>query len=335
LKNPLALALALAFDWLLGEPPAPLHPVVWLGQFIGAMERHAPRDNPPAELLYGAAMTAAGVGSALLPALLLERVSSKRRDSLPLLLLSAALLKSSFAWRTLLQASIRVYDHLEAGELEQAREALRWLVSRDTTTLDEPLIAASVIESLAENASDSVVAPLFYYALFGLSGACAYRAINTLDAMLGYHGRYEHLGKVAARLDDMANLIPARLTALAITAAALANGNAPRRVWRIVQRDHMLTESPNAGYPMSAIAGALEVSLEKVGHYWLNATARQPCAADIRRASWVVSLALAGVVGGIAAVARYRRPVAPPLRLFASPPLHLFASRSPRGDDTP
>ncbi len=305
LKDPLPLALAL--DWLVSEPPAALHPVVWLGRLIDTLEHRAPRDNPPAELLYGAAITATGVGGALLPALLLQRVAKTGRYPLPTLLLSAALLKSTFAWRTLVQASIRVHDHLEAGDIEQAREALRWLVSRDTTTLDEPLIAAAVIESLAENASDSVVAPLLYYALFGLPGACAYRAINTLDAMLGYHERYEYLGKVAARLDDVANIIPARLTALAIAAAAMSHGHAPRRVWRIVRRDHVLTASPNAGYPMSAIAGALDVSLEKVGHYWLNATARQPCAADIRRASWIVSLALAGIVGGVAAVTQARR----------------------------
>jgi adenosylcobinamide-phosphate synthase len=284
------LVLALALDWLLGEPPARLHPVVWLGNCIALLERHAPRDNPRRELLYGMAMSALTIGAAVLPALVLERLT---RRSQAARLLAAALLKTTFAWRTLHTAGASVGAALEAGDQDAARERLGWLVSRDTATLDETLIAAAAIESLAENASDSVTAPLLAYALAGLPGACAYRAANTLDAMIGYRGRYEHLGKAAARLDDLLNLLPARLTALLMVAAAMPAGGDARQALQVLRRDHAATESPNAGYPMAALAGALDVRLEKVGHYCLHAGGRAPTAADLRRAGRVVGLALA------------------------------------------
>src|SRR5262249_61854725 len=116
-------------------------------------------------------------------------------------------------------AALDVRHALAGGRLHDARYALRSLCSRDASQLDPPLLVAAAIESVAENASDSFVAPLFYYALFGLPGAVFYRAVNTLDAMIGYHGRYEYLGKAAARLDDVLNFVPARLTAALLLAA--------------------------------------------------------------------------------------------------------------------
>lgn len=312
------LLLALALDWLAGEPPNTLHPVVWLGRLIGCLERRAPRNNPPAEVLYGAGMTVACVGAAVAPVLLIGRTREQNetparphrlRASFALRLAEAALLKTMFSWRTLHQAGQRVRQPLAAGDLDGARAGLRWLVSRDTAALDAPLLAAAAIESLAENASDSVVAPLLAYALAGLPGACAYRAINTLDAMVGYRGRYEYLGKVPARLDDLLNIVPARLTGLLIVAAAGLCGADARQAWRAMWRDHAATESPNAGYPMAAIAGALGVRLEKAGHYSLNAQGREPTADDVRRASWVVGVGvvLAVATGWLGIRGRVRR----------------------------
>jgi adenosylcobinamide-phosphate synthase len=165
---------------------------------------------------------------------------------------------------------------------------------------------AAAIQSLAENASDSFVAPLFYYSLFGLPGAWAYRAVNTLDAMVGYHGRNEFVGKFAARLDDLLNLLPARLTALLIVIAAGLAGADARGAWRAWRRDHAHTASPNAGHPMSAVAGALGVVLEKVDHYRLNAGASEPAPADIARAERLVGLALA-LAAGLAVAAQRER----------------------------
>jgi adenosylcobinamide-phosphate synthase len=288
--------LALALDWLVGEPPNALHPVVWLGNLIGWLERRAPRNNPPAELLSGTGMTAACIGAATLPALALTRSR----------LLEVVLLKTMFSWRTLHQAGERVRQPLAAGDLDGAREGLRWLVSRDTAALDAPLLAAAAIESLAENANDSVVAPLLAYALGGLPAACAYRAVNTLDAMVGYRGHYEYLGKVPARTDDLLNLLPARLTGLLIVGAAGLCGADVRQAWRVMWRDHAATDSPNAGYPMAAIAGALGVRLEKAGHYCLNPDGRDPTADDLRRASWVMGVG-AGLASLLAGLLSYRR----------------------------
>lgn len=194
-------------------------------------------------------------------------------------------------------ACVCLYGLLDAGErlalalrepsLEPARERLRWLCSRDPSELDEPALVNGAVESLAENLSDSVVAPLFYLACFGLPGAVAYRAINTLDAMIGYRGRYEWLGKAAARLDDVLNLIPARLTALLLLAAGSCSRperqrvSAALRVWR---RDHARTESPNAGHPMAMAAGLLGVRLDKPGHYVLGAELPAPTRSDLARA---------------------------------------------------
>ena len=169
--------------------------------------------------------------------------------------------------------------------MSEARRLTNWhLVSRDTSKLTESQVAAATIESVTENTSDSIIAPLFYYTLFGLPGAFAYRFANTADSMLGYHdAEREWLGKIPARLDDVLNYIPARLTAaLFILVSWVSNGEATTAtaIWR---RDSRKTDSPNAGHPMSAGAGALGVELEKVGYYNLGEGQRPPQADDIPR----------------------------------------------------
>ncbi len=306
MKQPLLFALAL--DWLAGEPPTPLHPVVWIGKLITTLEQYRPKyPVPHRELLYGAGMTLLCVGASAIPALLLERTLHKKygHNHPAVLMLTAALLKTTFAWRTLFQATDRVACALETNDLDAARAALRWLVSRDTATLDESLIAAAAIESLAENASDSVVAPLCFYALSGLPGVVAYRAVNTLDAMVGYRGTYEYLGKVPARMDDLLNLLPARLTAMCIVVVSVAgNHSNMKQAWHVLWNEHACTASPNAGWPMSAIAGVTGVRLEKQGHYCLNAAGRAPTVADIRHAEWVMQAALLLAIGVVVAAGR-------------------------------
>lgn len=319
----LPLALALVLDWTVGEPPNRVHPVVWLGRLVQFLERYAPRRGPLRALFSGTGITAVGIMAAVSFATVLEaglvalerrpgRAYSAQMSRIGRVVLPALLLKTTFAWRALLEAGAQVRYELAADRHVDARVALRVLVSRDTAQLDASQLAAAAIESLAENASDSVVAPLVYYLLFGLKGACAYRAINTLDAMLGYRGRYEFLGKVPARLDDLVNWLPARLTGLAIVGAAGFTGGDPRRSWAVMWRDHRQTASPNAGFPMSAMAGALGVRLEKVGHYRLNPTGRAPTHDDIRRAARNVMLALvlvlaAGAVSRVALSFRHQK----------------------------
>ncbi len=292
------VVLAILLDQLLGEPPVWLHPVVGIGRLIAQLERRAPAFSPRGELIYGGLISSVTIASAGALATLADRWTSQ----LPALagqLARAALLKPTFAVRALFEAVAQVRRPLGRGELSEARTALRSLVSRDPSVLDPPLIAAAAIESLAENLSDSIVAPVLAYLVGGLPSAYVYRAANTLDAMIGYRGRYEYLGKIAARLDDLANLIPSRLTAgLVVLGAAVAGENA-RRAATIAFRDHRKTVSPNAGWPMSAMAGALGVELEKRGHYRLGVGLARPTVNDLRRAErvgrwaiWLVLLAL-------------------------------------------
>jgi adenosylcobinamide-phosphate synthase len=181
----------------------------------------------------------------------------------------------------------------------------RHLVSRPTAGLDSSSVASAAVESVAENTTDSVVAPLLFYAVLGLPGAAVYRAVNTADAVLGYRtGVLEHFGKAAARLDDLLNLLPARLAAaLLVIAAPLAGASASGAV-RVLWADGQRTASPNAGLAMAAAAGALDLRLEKPGHYRLGA-GRPPVPADIRRSVrllWTaVGLATAAVAAGLAA----------------------------------
>ena len=184
--------------------------------------------------------------------------------------LGAFLLKAAFALRELGAAAERVRSPVEAGDLPRAREALRSLCSRDPETLDGQSLLAATIQSLAENASDSFVAPLFYFVVFGIPGAIAYRAINTLDAMVGYRGPFEALGKASARLDDVVNWAPARFTAALFLLAGWLTGRDVKRGWRIFRRDRGKTPSPNGGRPMAMMAGLLGVQLEKKGVYSLG-----------------------------------------------------------------
>ncbi len=220
--------------------------------------------------------------------------SHYRRNALYALIIGFAL-KPFFALRMLAHAGRMVRLPLECGDLLVARQALQSLVSRERSHLTADQAAAAAIESLTENLSDSVVAPLFYYTLSGLPGAALYRLYNTFDSMVGYHGQYEYLGKTAARLDDLLNFLPARLTALLIIGAAPLYGGDRRRAWHIWRRDARKTASPNAGHPMSAAAGALGVRLEKVDHYVLGDSTKRLEPADIKRAERMVWW-----VGGIA-----------------------------------
>src|SRR3989442_9005572 len=214
---------------------------------------------------------------------------------------SAALLKSSFALCALGRAAGDMRDLLGGGRLDAARGALRSLCSRDASRLDELLLVAATVESVAENVSDSFAAPLFYYVLFGAPGAIFYRAANTADAMIGYRGRYEHLGKAAARLDDALNLVPARMTVALLLAAGWFTGRDVRRAWRVLRRDGGRTESPNAGRPMAAMAGLLRVQLEKPGHYRLG-DGLEPLAVGKIDEAWRLARLAAGLATGVGMV---------------------------------
>ena len=293
---------ALGLDLAFGEPPRPLHPVVLMGRAIGALERHAPSSDTAARR-YGVVIACVPAACAALAGLGATRIPHPPARTV----VALWLLKSAFSLRELVLAGTRVERALGEGALDRARVHARDLVSRPTGDLADDELASAAIESLAENLADSYVAPLLFYRLGGLPAALAYRAINTADAMVGYRGRYEHLGKAAARLDDVASFVPSRVSALALLAATPLVRADTGRALRVALRDHALTESPNAGWPMSAAAGALGIRLAKRGHYALGDAVR-PAAADISRARRLVVLsAILATVVVLATSSRWQR----------------------------
>lgn len=300
--NALMLLLAFLLDRLLPEPPLKIHPVVWMGRTIDLLKRPAPH-RPVTAFLYGCLIVILVValwsGITYLAADLLRTASA-----IAYVLGGALILRTTFTVQGLSSAANGVRDALKQDRLDEAREGLKHLVSRDASSLSAPLVAAAAIESVAENTTDSYVAPWLAFAIFGLPGAAAYRAINTLDSMLGHRGKYEYLGKASARLDDVVNFIPARVSALLILAAGALTRLPAASGWKILIRDRNLTASPNAGWTMSAMAGLLGSRLEKVGHYRLGWGMPEPKVEDIDKAVRVAEIgAILGLVTALGVLA--------------------------------
>lgn len=270
MENLLVLVLALIWDMALGEPPRWIHPVVGLGKIISLQMRIAPfRSSPLMQFLFG--MTIVIITLSILTfSFYLFLMYLKGVSHVVYMLAGAYLLKSTFSLKELHAAALRVKKDLEKADLAKARVDIKALVGRDTTSLEKPLLVSAAVESVAENTSDSFVAPLFFFLLLGIPGAIAYRISNSYDSMIGYRGKYEYLGKFAARLDDILNYIPARITAVLTIVAAFISRECARSSLHVLRRDHGKTKSPNAGWPMSAAAGALQVQLVKVGYYKLG-----------------------------------------------------------------
>jgi adenosylcobinamide-phosphate synthase len=235
------VAVGLIADRFAGEPPASLHPVAWFGTVMQRVEPRVYGDD----IEHGAAYTAAGA------ALGYAAGTVVRDPGIAVALVAAG--------RELRRVAIAVHDELHRGDLETARSLLPALVGRDPSRLDERGVAAAVIESVAENSVDAVVAPACWALAGGAPGAFMYRAINTMDAMVGHRSsRYAHFGTCSARADDVANWVPARVTALLVAVARPARA---RRIWQAVREEAPAHPSPNAGVAESAFAGALGVQL--------------------------------------------------------------------------
>lgn len=303
LRRAIVLALALAIDRAAGEPPSALHPVVWMGWLVRAVRTALPRRWQRSGR-GGAVLVAVVVGVAWWCGVALSRVT-RRWPLVVRLAADAMLLKPLFAVRALHEHGARVHAALDADDLPDARRAVGRMVSRETDALDAPEVASAAIESLAENASDSAVGAWLAYAACGLPGAAAYRAINTLDAMVGY--RHEGVfGTPAARLDDLVNVVPSRATAALLATASSQPGAA---AWGAL-REHAATASPNSGWPMAAAAHALDVRLEKADHHVLHARGRVPDGDDLRAAIALTDRALligAGVLCVVLALTGGRR----------------------------
>nr|WP_315427550.1 adenosylcobinamide-phosphate synthase CbiB [uncultured Albidiferax sp.] len=284
-----ALLLALAVDVWLGEPRARWHPVVWIGNYLGWIglriaPAQAARDPDFKAFVLGALAWSAGAAMVCVAAWGLQHALLQLPALLAAVLLGLAL-KPLLAW-AMLKNEVQAVEAALGESLDAGRQRLAWLVSRDVAALTEGQVRESAIESLAENLNDSVVAPIFWFVLFGLPGAALYRFANTADAMWGYRGVrngqvWEWAGKWAAWADDVLSWLPARITAVLLLAVA---GSGRRKRIKALLREARLTPSPNSGWPMAAMALVLNVRLGKPGVYTLNRDGRVPEAVDTAQA---------------------------------------------------
>ena len=279
------VAAALLLDALFGEPPEAVHPTVLMGRAISVFERSAIElKSPRSRRLAGIALAFS------LPALVFAS-SSKLLEIAPGRLrwaIGVALISTALSMRGLSEAASSVEHALQERRLEVARSRVGHFVGRDTENLSEPEVCRAAVESVAENTSDGVVAPILYGLLFGPPGALAYKAVNTLDSMVGHpHPPHAEFGWASARLDDLANLLPSRITALSVAAVS----GRPLRTLRTANRYGPLTKSPNAGVTEAAFAGALGVRLGGTNTYGgilrrgpTLGEGRHPGPDDVRRA---------------------------------------------------
>ncbi|MEM8787272.1 MAG: adenosylcobinamide-phosphate synthase CbiB [Pseudomonadota bacterium] len=300
------MLLALVIDICFGWPDALYrrigHPVTWIGAVVARLEALLNRGR--ARRAKGLAATLMVIGGVVCAAAWVQAWLPQTAVGLVLLALLAA---PWLAARSLWAHVAAVARPLARADIGAARAEVAKIVGRDPNALDAPGIARAALESLAENSSDGVVAPLFWGALLGLPGLAGYKAINTLDSMIGYRTpRYRQFGWAAARIDDAANWLPARLTALAY----LAVSGRPRRVAQVLRADAGHHRSPNAGWPEAAIAAGLGVRLSGPRVYdgraepqpWVHAAGVDAGPADLRRGLWLYARMLALVAAGLVAI---------------------------------
>lgn len=267
---PWHLASAYGLDLLVGDPRWLPHPVRWMGRLIAWVERvyYDEKASAAQQRLGGCAFWATVVGGVTIGAIFLLELSFFL-DPVFGTLVMIWLSYTTMATRSLHIESARVVYALKAKDLPLARRRLSMIVSRDTADLDERGILRAVIETVSENLSDGIVAPLFFLGLGGPIGGIVYKAVSTMDSMVGYvNERYRFFGWCAARMDDLVNWIPARLSALMLVGAAYLVKCDWREAWNVMRRDARLTKSPNAGYPEAAMAGALGIQLGGTGTYF-------------------------------------------------------------------
>lgn len=300
----LLLVAGLVIDALFGDMPAIFryvpHPIVLAGRAIAFFDRKFNREirSEASRRERGIVTVLVLVGGAALIGLIVERAC---RGSLIGAALQAVIIAVLIAQRSLYEHVAAVAAGLANGGLDGGREAVRHIVGRDPMSLDAHGVARAAIESLAENFSDGVVAPVFWYLLLGLPGLFAYKMANTLDSMIGHRTpRYRSFGWAAARLDDLLNLVPAPISGLLLVAAAFfADRCRPNRAMAIMLRDGRKHHSPNAGWPESAMAGALGLALAGPRRYaeglvedpWLGEGSARAATADISRALRLYRLA--------------------------------------------
>ncbi len=272
LEGIVIVGFALLLDFLMGDPKTKYHPTAWIGKLIAVLVPFSRNNSPKKELLGGILIVFAVVAivSTLLVALDFG-ISLLTIDIISLvvsIVVGSILLKTTIAIRGMQKHALSVVDALEKDDLDSARNHLSMIVKRNTKHLDKNHISSAVLESVSENTVDGITGPLFYYAIFGLPGAFVYRAINTIDSMIGYKtSLFKNIGWFGANCDTILNYIPSRLTGLVMILSALILGYNWKESFYIMKRDGRKLESPNAGFPIAALAGALGTKLEKINYY--------------------------------------------------------------------
>jgi len=267
----LILLLAFLLDAVLGEYPDKIHPTIGIGKIIAYLKPKLKNSNPKTEKANGVLLAVTVILIVAVPVFLLLFWIKQFFGDLPYIIMGAVLFKATFAVKGMGQYTRPIAAALEKNDLAEARKWLPYIVRRDPNTLNEKQITSAAVESIAESTTDGITSPFFFFALFGVPGAFAYRVVNTLDSMVGYKNEEnKNVGWFSANLDTIANYIPARLTAYLMVAASYMLRENWRESWRILQRDKGKTVSINAGWTISAMAGALDTQLEKQGHYTLG-----------------------------------------------------------------
>jgi adenosylcobinamide-phosphate synthase len=269
----LIFTLAFLIDVVFGEIPDNAHPTVWMGKVIAGVKPKTKNANPTVEKLNGVLLCLGVIAIFVIPVFFglwgIRQIPVI--GWLLYIVVSAFLLKTTFALKCMQHYTMPIEKALKNNDLDGARKWLCYIVRRDPKTLDQRHIISAAVESIAESTTDGVTSPFFFFALFGVPGAFAFRVINTLDSMVGYKDKENiNIGWFSAKMDTITNYIPTRLTALFIVISAMLLRNKWHNSWRILQRDKNKTASPNAGWTISAMAGALNTQLEKKDHYALG-----------------------------------------------------------------
>jgi adenosylcobinamide-phosphate synthase len=268
----LIFVLAFLIDLILGEYPDRIHPTIGIGNLITFLKGKSKNSNPKVEKANGVLMALTIILFVSLPVfVLLFWLRLLPYGEILYIIVGAILFKATFAITGMGQYTKPIAKALKQKDLSEARKWLPYIVRRDPNSLNERQIISAAVESIAESTTDGITAPFFFYALFGVPGAFAYRVINTLDSRVGYkNAELKNIGWFSAKMDTITNYIPARVTAYLMVAAAYVKREDWRESYRILQRDKHKTASPNAGYTISAMAGALNIQLEKQGYYTLG-----------------------------------------------------------------
>ena len=275
LESIVIIGFAIMLDLSFGDPKNRYHPTAWIGILIGSITTRMKNENYTLEKIGGIfiVLIPVCISIVILSSLNfgIDLISVESLSILISIVSGVVLFKMTIAIKGMERHALAVLDSIQKNDLTQARTNLSMIVKRNTKNLDKNHILSGTLESLSENIVDGITGPMFYFAIFGLPGAFVYRIVNTIDSMVGYKTKmFKHLGWFGANCDNVLNYLPSRLTGLTIVLGSMLLGHDWKNCYEIFKRDGKKTDSPNAGYPMAAFAGALGTKFEKLEHYSLG-----------------------------------------------------------------